>query len=324
MAIVNSLPLTSKFNRVDSRRDGLMSYEDKVKLDNLKPTTNADIIIEPNEWDYDYDECKFYVNKTVEGLESSMYVIVLPKSDITKAEFDEIIDCDLDIENNRDGSVKIWSKTSPSITLHLNAIYSDNAVIIPVPEVYREDNRVVEVVLKAVDWVGNGPYSQIIPVDGLSKNMYGAIALCEDYSPQELRASILAKINTTQEDNRIIFEATGEKPTIDIRVQITYGNNVAMSFYPSADMDGFVEAEFVPFDNSNSIIPTNPHNVQEAIDTLYNYTTLTCNAKPSADMLESIKVGMCIFDTSLGKPIWCRNINPHVFVDSMGEIVYTY
>lgn len=323
MAVINSLPLTSKFHNADSRRDGLLSKEDKKKIDSWQSSFSYAIIIEPIDWQ-ETDTGLYTVSVEVPDLKEDMYAILIPHSSCTKVQFYEIAECELSVRNIGNNAIEITSVKLPEYTLPLTILYSANAVMVPIPEIYNEENTIKEFVLRSADWVGeSAPYTQTIVFDGLNDTMYGAVSLADDYTGQELRAAILAKIQTTQDGNRITFSATEEKPTIDIRGYITYGNNVAMSFYPLANMDGLVEAKNVPIDNSNIGLEDSPKNVEEALVVIWDRLVRTTDGSFPTEKKLILKVGMCFFDTILGKPVWCKSMNPYVFVDAMGNEVYT-
>ena len=322
MSVVNSLPLTGKFHNVDSRRDGLMSKEDKAKLDSLTKSFSYEFIVSQTNWTENEDG-EYIVNIEIPEFTSDMYAIVIPQSSCTRKEYYEIADSDLTVRNNSDGTLEITATNLPQSDLKLTAIYSSNAVMVSVPELYRDNNSVYEFTLRAADWAGDeAPYTQTIVVDGLNPSMYGAVALAEDYSAQELRAAILAKIEIDQQDNMVIFSATEEKPTIDIRGHITFGNNVAMSFYPLGNLDGLVEAKSVPFDNSEVGIDNSPKNVQDALSIIWDRFVRTTTGEFTTEQKLELKIGLQLFDTVLGKPVWCKSTNPYVFVDATGLEVY--
>lgn len=323
MAVINSLPLTSKFHNADPRRDGLLSKEDKIKLDSLESSFSYAFYIEPIDWEQN-DTDEYIAVISIPNFTSDMYAVVIPHSSCTKTQFYEIADCELSVRNNGDGNIVITSVKLPVYTLPLTVIYSANAVMIPVPDVYKEDNYVREFTLRVADWSGNSaPYTQTIVFEELTDTMHGAVSLADDYTGQELRSAILAKIEISQNDNMITFSATEEKPTIDIRGYITYGNNVAMSFYPLANMDGLVEAKNVPIDNTAIGIDESPKNVEDALSIIWNRLVRVTDGNFPLDKRVELRVGMSLFDTVLGKPVWCKSMNPYVFVDATGNTVYT-
>lgn len=322
MSVINSLPLTGKFHNVDSSRDGLMSKEDKQKLDSLEKSFSYEFVIYVTDWVENKDG-GYKANVALPNLASDMYAVVIPQSSCTKKEYYAIYDSELSVRNAVDGTLEILAVNLPSMDLKLTAIYSSTAVMIGIPEIYREQNRVFEFTLRAADWAGtSAPYTQTIVVDDLNPDMYGAVSLVDNYSPQELRAAILAKINFTQNNNMIIFSAEEEKPSCDIRGYVTYGNNVAMSFYPLGNLDGFVEASNVPFDNSKVGIDESPKSVQDALSIIWDRMVRTTDGNFSNDKKIELRVGMSLFDTKLGKPVWCKSISPYVFVDASGVEVY--
>lgn len=323
MAVINSLPMTAKFHNADYNRDGLFSKEDKKKLDGLVESFSHPFNIEIEDWS-ETESGEYITYVDVPGFTSDMYAVVIPSSTSTKTQYYEIADCGLSVRNNSDGTIEITSSKLPEMMLPLNVLYSSNAVMIPVPEVYKEENSTHLFTLRAADWVGNeAPYTQTIVIEDMNASMFGSIALVEDYTPEELRAAILAKIDTTQTGNMITFLATEIKPTVDIRAYIIYGNNVAMSFFPLANVDGFVEAKNVPINNSIIGIDESPKTVEDALAIIWNRLVRTTDGTFTSDKKLEVRVGMCFFDTVLGKPVWCKSKNPYVFVDANGNEVYT-
>jgi hypothetical protein len=45
------------------------------------------------------------------------------------------------------------------------------------------------------------------------------------------------------------------------------------------------------------------------------------NAQPTATRPPSPAIGQMAFDTTLGKPIWCKSLGPVVWVDATGTVV---
>lgn len=321
MAIVNSLPLTAKFNNADSTRDGLMSKEDKLKLDNIAKSFNYEFTLSPSDWS-EYED-GYIAHVAIENFNSEMYVVLLPQSSCTKEEYFAIAESELNVRNSGDGRIEITSALMPRVDYKLTAIYSSNAVMIPVPNVYQDTNAIYEFTLRAADWTGEGvPYLQTIPVNGFTRTMHGAVSLVDDCSQQELRAAILGKFDIEHIDNLLTVIANGEKPTIDIRCYIIYGNNLAMSFYPVGNIDGLAEADAIVFDNSSIGMDESPKNVHEALSVIWNRMVRITDGAFDRNQLLEIKVGTQLFDTILGKPVWCKSTNPYVFVDAMGNAVY--
>jgi len=300
-----------------------MSKEDKVKLDGLESSFSYEFLVDPLDWEQN-DDGDYVASVKVPDLASNMYAVLIPQSSCTKKQYYAIVDSNLDVRNAADGTIEITTGSIPEIALPLNVLYSANAVMISMPQIYKEENAVYEFTLRAADWTGeSAPYTQTVVVEDLNPNMYGAVSLAEDYTAQELRAAILAKIDFAQQDNMVIFKATEEKPTVDIRGYITYGNNVAMSFYPLANSNGLMEAADVSIDNSIIDIDGDPKNVQTALKEIWNRMVRTTDGNFDITKKLEVKIGMCFFDTVLGKPVWCKSKNPYVFVDAMGEEVYT-
>ena len=77
MAVINSLPMSSKFHNADYNRDGLFSKEDKKKLDGLVESFSHQFNIEIEDWS-ETESGEYITYIDVPGFTSDMYKIFHP------------------------------------------------------------------------------------------------------------------------------------------------------------------------------------------------------------------------------------------------------
>lgn len=98
--------------------------------------------------------------------------------------------------------------------------------------IQRED---INVVLKKDNWTGSGPYEQTVAIPYLENTDNCIISLSDTVTdPAVVREIVNAKIgDTIQEEGSIKFIARGDKPTVDIPIQVTIGSVVSAVEIPN-------------------------------------------------------------------------------------------
>lgn len=298
MSAINNLPGLAKFNNATHETDGLMSRNDKEKLDTLHKAVTIHKILYASEW----SQNRPYSQKIdLPDITSETNGTLTIDPSATDDEIDACIDADIIIAEQSINSMTLQvTGTKPDIDIPVIIIYGENLAIVTSPSIVDTGNHVYDVIIQPSDWLEyKDIYKASLNISGLNSSVVGSISMKSGI--EESEADIAAKARLEIEnvfDDTLELVANGEKPNIPLHVTVYFGPSIAVVRRPVFGGKITPHAMYQEFDDSKTGLGVTK--TQNAIEKIINGTTGLNNKAThfkTVDLMKqtmSLKVGQLV------------------------------
>ena len=278
MTVMNNMPQLAKFNNATEETDGLMSRNDKQKLDSLHAAKTYNVTLLASGWTANRPYTQTIkipdMTKDVNGS-----LLINPTA--TEEEITVTADADIKIVDQSIGylTLEVQGK-KPTIDLPIVVIFGENLAVLTPPKLVDTSNRSIEININPTDWIYTiDRYTVTLNLPGISESSNGAIMLQSAVTEEEAFMVAKARIDIYEiRDDIMILECNGVKPNAVIHALLMYGPSITV--VEVAQFGGKVtpEAKYTKYDDSKTGL--NATNVQTAIENL-TIGSMGVNKKPT-------------------------------------------
>lgn len=271
MTAINNLPGLAKFNNATHVTDGLLSRNDKEKLDTLHKAVTIHKTLYASEW----SKNRPYTQKIdLPNITSETNGTLTIDPTATDDEIDACIDADIIIAEQSINymTVQVTGK-KPEIDIPVIIIYGENLAIVTSPAIVDTGNHVYDLTIKPTDWfIYKDIYKTSLRVPGINSSVVGSISMKSGIEEYEADAAANARLEIENVfDDTLELVANGIKPSIPLHVTVYFGPSIAVVRRPVFGGKITPHAMYQEFDDSKTGLGVTK--TQSAIETLINGTT---------------------------------------------------
>lgn len=266
MAVINNMPQLAKFNNATQATDGLMSRNDKQKLDSLHAAKTYKVTLLASGWTANRP---YTQTIKVPDMTKDVNGSLLIDPTATEEEINATADASIKIVEQSIGylTLEVQNK-KPTIDIPVVIIFGENLAVLTPPKLVDTSNRSIEININPTDWVYLiDRYTVTLNLPGISESSNGAISLQSGVTEEEAFMVAKARIEICDiQDDVMTLECTGEKPNAVIHALLMYGPSITV--IEVAQFGGKVtpEAKYVKYDDSKTGLQAT--NVQTAIENM--------------------------------------------------------
>ena len=268
MAAINNLPGLAKFNNATHETDGLMSRNDKQKLDTLHKSVTVNATLYASQWSANRP-----YTQTIELFdirpETNGNLTIDPLA--TEEEVNACIDADINIVEQGTNYITLQVLgQKPEIDIPIIVVFGENLAVITPPTIVDTGNHVYDITIQPSDWVSYlDTYKVTLSVPGLNESITGSISMKSGVHEDEAFAAAKARIEILNiYDDTLELILKGEKPSIPLHVTLYYGPSISVVRRPVFGGKITPSAEYQEFDDSKTKLGvTNTQSAIEAIVT---------------------------------------------------------
>ena len=292
MTAINNLPGLAKFNNATHETDGLLSRNDKEKLDTLHKSVTIHATLYASEWSknrpytqtIDLPDITSDTNGsvTIDPLATDDEIEACTKANIIISE-----------QSFQYMTLQV-TEVKPDIDIPIVIVYGENLALITPPSIVDTGNHVHNIIIKPTDWTKYlDTYRASLYVPGITESVVGSISMRSGVAEEIAFAAAKARIEVVDiQDNIVELQLRGEKPSINLPVTIYYGPSIAVVRKPVFGGKITPHAKYQEFDDSKTGLGVTK--TQTAIEELILGTTGLNNKsthfKTVAVMKESMKL----------------------------------
>ena len=252
MTAINNLPGLAKFNNATWETDGLMSRDDKEKLDSLHKSVTIHTTLYASDWSKNrpYTQTIDLPNITSK---TNGTLTIDPIA--TEEQINACIDAEIIISEQSINYITVQvTAVKPEVDIPVIIIFGENLAIITPPTIVDSGNHVHEIIIQSTDWVSYlDTYKATLNVPGITESVVGSISMKSGILESEAEVAAKARIdifNVT--DNTVELILRGEKPNIPLHVTIYYGPSIAVVRRPVFGGKITPHAQYQEFDDSRT------------------------------------------------------------------------
>ena len=252
MTAINNLPGLAKFNNATHVTDGLMSRNDKEKLDSLHKSVTIHAILYASEW----SENRPYT-QTIDVLDitsdTNGSLTIDPLA--TEDELNACIDAEIIIAEQSINYMTLQATgKKPEIDIPVIIVFGENLAIITPPTIVDSGNHVHNLIIQPTDWISYlDTYKASLYVPGINDSVVGSISMKTGIDESEADIAAKARIEVlTVKDNTVELILRGEKPNIPLHVTIYYGPSISIVRKPVFGGKITPHAMYQEFDDSKT------------------------------------------------------------------------
>lgn len=252
MTAINNLPGLAKFNNATHETDGLMSRNDKEKLDSLHKSVTIHATLYASEW----SENRPYT-QTIDILDltsdtnGSLTIDPLATDD----ELNACIEAEIIIAEQSINYMTLQATgKKPEIDIPVIIVFGENLAIITPPTIVDSGNHVHNLIIQPTDWISYlDTYKATLYVAGINDSVVGSISMKTGIEESEAEMAAKARIEVfTVKDNTVELILRGEKPNIPLHVTIYYGPSISIVRKPVFGGKLTPHAMYQEFDDSKT------------------------------------------------------------------------
>lgn len=252
MSAINNLPGLAKFNNATHEVDGLLSRNDKEKLDSLHKSVTIHTTLYASGWSANrpYTQTIDLPNIT-SNTNGTLTIDPLA----TENEINACVNADIIISEQSINYMTLQvTSVKPDIDIPVIIVYGENLAIITPPTIVDSGNHVHEIVIQSTDWVSYlDTYKATLYVPGITESVVGSISMKSAIPESEAEIAAKARIDIFNIlDNTVELILRGEKPSIPLHVTIYYGPSIAIVKKPTFGGKITPHAKYQEFDDSKT------------------------------------------------------------------------
>lgn len=252
MTAINNLPGLAKFNNATHVTDGLMSRNDKEKLDTLHKSVTIHATLYASEWSKNrpYTQTIDLPDITSET-NGTLTIDPLATDEQTQA----CTDANIIISEQSFNYMTLQiTEVKPEIDIPVIIVYGENLAVITPPTIVDTGNHVHNIIIQSTDWVSYlDTYKATIYIPGITESVVGSISMRSGIDESEAFVAAKARIEVFNiMDNVIELILRGEKPNIPLHVTVYYGPSIAVVRKPVFGGKITPHAKYQEFDDSKT------------------------------------------------------------------------
>lgn len=302
MSAINNLPGLAKFNNATWEVDGLMSRNDKQKLDGLHKSVTIHTVLYASEWSAN----RPYIQTIdIPDITSDTNGTLTIDPAATDEELQACIDANIIIaEQSLNYMTLQVTETRPEVDIPVVIVFGENLAIITPPTIVDTGNHVYDIIIQPTDWVSYlDTYKASLHIPGINESIVGSISMKSGISEDEAYVAAKARIEVFNVmDDTLELILRGEKPNIPLHVTVYYGPSIAIVRRPVFGGKITPHAKYQEFDDSKTGLGVT--NTQSALEKLvygpmgvkYKVTSF----KTVATMKESVDISVGQIVTTSG------------------------
>lgn len=266
MSAINNLPGLAKFNNATHETDGLMSRNDKQKLDSLHKSVTIHTTLYASEWSANRPYTQTIDIPDITSNTNGTLTIDPAASD---EEIQACIDANIIISDQSINYITLQvTEVKPEIDIPVVIVYGENLAIITPPTIVDTGNHVHDLTIQSTDWIKYlDTYKASLYVPGINESVVGSISLKSGIPESEALVAAKARIEIfSVSDDTIELILKGEKPNIPLHVTVYYGPSIAIVRRPVFGGKITPHAMYQEFDDSKTGLGVT--NTQSAIEQL--------------------------------------------------------
>lgn len=271
MTAINNLPGLAKFNNATHQVDGLMSRNDKEKLDSLHKSITVHATLYASEWSANRP-----YTQTIELLditpETNGTLTIDPLA--TEEEVDACIDANIIIAEQSTNYMTLQVlDQKPEIDIPVIIVFGENLAVITPPTIVDTGNHVHNIIIQSNEWISYlDTYKATLYVPGINESVTGSISMKSGVDENEAYVAAKARIEIFNIfDDTVELILKGEKPEIPLHVTLYYGPSISIVRRPVFGGKITPHAKYQEFDDSKTGLDVT--NTQSAIEELVNSST---------------------------------------------------
>lgn len=271
MSAINNLPGLAKFNNATWEVDGLMSRNDKQKLDSLHKSVTIHTTLYASGWSQNRPYTQTIDLPDITS-DTNGTLTIDPLA--TDEELQACIDANIIIsEQSINHMIVEVTEIKPEIDIPVIIVIGENLAIITPPTIVDTGNHVHDLIIQPTDWT---PYQDIhkatLYVPGITETSVGSISMKSEVNEAEAFAAAKARIKILNiMDDTVDLVILGEKPNIPLHLTVYYGPSVSIVRKPIFGGKITPHAEYQEFDDSKTGLGVNK--TQSAIEKMVLGTT---------------------------------------------------
>lgn len=296
MTAINNLPGLAKFNNATHETDGLMSRNDKQKLDTLHKSVTIHATLYASEWSKNrpYTQTVDLPDITSET-NGTLTIDPLANDEQTQA----CINANIIISEQSFNYMTLQvTEDKPEVDIPVIIVYGENLAVITPSTIVDTGNHVHNVIVQPTDWVSYlDTYKTTLYIPGITESVVGSISMKSAIDEKEAYEAAKARIEVFDvKDNIVELILRGEKPSIPLHMTVYYGPSIAVVRKPVFGGKITPHAMYQEFDDSKTGLGVTK--TQSAIEKMILGTT-GINNKPTH--FKTIAVMKEVMDLQVGQ-----------------------
>lgn len=252
MTAINNLPGLAKFNNATWETDGLMSRDDKEKLDGLHKSVTIHTTLYASDWSKNrpYTQTIDIPNITSN---TNGTLIIDPLATTEQVNACTAAGIIISEQSINYLTVQV-TEIKPEIDIPVVIVFGENLAVITPPTIVDSGNHVHELIIQATDWVQYlDTYKATLNVPGLTESVVGSISMKSGILESEADVAARARMDILKiTDNTMELILRGEKPNIPLHVTVYYGPSIAVVQKPVFGGKITPHAKYQEFDDSKT------------------------------------------------------------------------
>lgn len=278
MSAINNLPGLAKFNNATWEVDGLMSRNDKEKLDSLHKSVTIHTTLYASEWS---SNRPYTQTIDIPDITSDTNGTLTIDPAATDEELQACIDANIIIAEQSINYMTLQvTETKPQVDIPVVIVFGENLAIITPPTIVDTGNHVYDIIIQPTDWLPYlDTYKANLNIPGINESIVGSISMKSGIAESEAFVAAKARIEVFNVmDDTVELILRGEKPNIPLHVTVYYGPSIAIVRRPVFGGKITPHAKYQEFDDTKTGLGVT--NTQSALEKLV-IGPMGVNAKPT-------------------------------------------
>ena len=278
MSAINNLPGLAKFNNATHETDGLMSRNDKEKLDTLHKSVTIHATLYASEWSANRPYTQIIdIPDITSDTNGSLTIDPLA----TDEQIEACMDAEINIVEQSINYMTLQvTGIKPEIDIPVVIVFGENLAVITSSNVVDSGNHVYNLIVQPTDWESYlDTYKTSLYISGINESMVGSISMKTGIDESEAYVAAKARIEILSiSDNTVELILRGEKPNIPLHFTLYYGPSIAIVRRPVFGGKITPHAQYQEYDDSKTGLGVTK--TQNAIEKIVTGTT-GVNSKPT-------------------------------------------
>lgn len=278
MTAINNLPGLAKFNNATHATDGLLSRNDKEKLDSLHKSVTIHTTLYASDWSANRP---YTQNIDLPDITSNTNGTLTIDPLATDEQLEACVNAGIIISEQSINYMTLQTTSiKPEIDIPVIIVYGENLAVITPPTIVDSGNHVHDLIIQSTDWVSYlDTYKATLYVPGITESVVGSISMKSGIVESEAEVAAKARIEVFNVfDDTVELILRGEKPSIPLHITIYYGPSIALVRKPTFGGKITPHAKYQEFDDSKTGLGVTK--TQTAIEEIVSGTT-GMNNKPT-------------------------------------------
>lgn len=252
MSAINNLPGLAKFNNATHVTDGLMSRNDKEKLDSLHKSVTVHATLYASEWSANRPYMQTIEISDISA-DTNGTLTIDPAA--TEEEINACTDAEIIIVEQSNSYITLQvTGNKPEVDIPVVIVFGENLAVITSSMIVDDGNHVHNVTIQPTDWESYFDiYKANLYIPGITEDMVGSISMKSNVDATEAFAAARARIEILSVfDDTVELILRGEKPNIPLHVVVYYGPSIAIVKKPAFGGKVTPHAKYQEFDDSKT------------------------------------------------------------------------